>query len=51
MGASASESSAGNNEAAGKNGTVPNERSPVRSASAAMPPSNSRISPRNLLTM
>ena len=28
---SASESSAGNNEAAGKNGTIPNERSPVRS--------------------
>ena len=37
---SASESSAGSNEAAGKNGTVPNERSPVRSPIAAMPPSN-----------
>ncbi len=46
-----SKSSAGSSEAAGKNGTVPNERSPVRAPSAAIPPSNSRISPRNLLTM
>ena len=37
--------------AEGKNGTVPKQRNPVRALIAAMPPSNSRTSPRNLLTM
>ncbi len=48
---SARESSAGRTAAVGKNGTTPKQRIPVRAVTAAMPPSNSPTSPRNLLTI
>ena len=49
--ARAMQSSAGSRCASGNHGTTPKQGSPVRSSIAARPPSNRRLSPRNLLTM